>query len=583
MQDLYAPSYPPSANGHSSSSNDSPTEDSPSQHPSLKVHEQQQPQPPKSETKPQATFLTKLYALLERPENHHMIRWDPAGEHIIVERPEQLALHVLPSIYRQSRFASFSRQLNIYGFMRKVNLRNVDPAIDDPDASTWSHPTLNRHSPPEVVANFKRRVPPRLPKPRKRETQEAPTIPPPRSAIGVGPVPLTVPSSVGSKGGVMGGRARGFSAPGSFTPLSQGGAAGWGTSYPRAALPPLTVPSEPSALPHHHNMYNQSHNLQPISPADESPSTQFSAMGPSSGYAHHSQQVSSSQYPYTEQNWSFSPNSSTSSHSGSLSSLNGYNARPTPTINTSYASSYSNVSMHSDHTPPSLSPDTHSRPTTGYSMSSVSSLPYEESPTHQSYHQGDYSRPGSSHHRPISPTLSRPPSSSKQYGPSSLRVGRPRRHSQAMSPYPSPYEHHTSERPSSSPQPADEHNGTMPRVRSMIQLPSVDPYGFSSNQAEFAYSAVGSNASIDSMDGRNGWGHPAQRPSTSASSISAASHTSSSQANTPPLNDGYGATETDINRFSPDFGFVPMNEHLPPQYTKNDGRTLDAPAPAGGF
>lgn len=42
-----------------------------------------------------------------------MIRWDPNGEQIIVERPEQLALHVLPSIYRQSRFASFSRQLNV--------------------------------------------------------------------------------------------------------------------------------------------------------------------------------------------------------------------------------------------------------------------------------------------------------------------------------------------------------------------------------------------------------------------------------------------------------------------------------------
>jgi hypothetical protein len=27
--------------------------------------------------------------------------------------------------------------IKIYGFMRKVNLRNVDPAIDDPDASTW--------------------------------------------------------------------------------------------------------------------------------------------------------------------------------------------------------------------------------------------------------------------------------------------------------------------------------------------------------------------------------------------------------------------------------------------------------------
>lgn len=54
-----------------------------------------------------------IHSLLERPENHHMIRWDQAGEHIIVERPEQLALHVLPSVYRQSRFASFSRQLNV--------------------------------------------------------------------------------------------------------------------------------------------------------------------------------------------------------------------------------------------------------------------------------------------------------------------------------------------------------------------------------------------------------------------------------------------------------------------------------------
>ncbi|KAF8450832.1 HSF-type DNA-binding-domain-containing protein [Boletus edulis BED1] len=605
MQDLYAPSYPPhrpqwsrSADHQYPQINTAPPplyppsspNDSPSDDPSPPPKSHDQHQPAKTESKPQATFLTKLYALLERPENHHMIRWDPAGEHIIVERPEQLALHVLPSVYRQSRFASFSRQLNIYGFMRKVNLRNVDPAIDDPDASTWSHPTLNRHSPPEVVANFKRRVPPRLPKPRKRETQEPPTIPPPRSAIGAAPV-LSVPS-VGGKSNFLGGRARGFSAPGSFTPLSSSAAAGWGTSYPRAALPPLTVPSEPPAISQQHNLYNQSHNIQPLSPAEESPSAQFSAMGTNSGYTHHNPQVSSSQYPYTDQSWSFSPNSSTSSHSGSLSSLlnppttNGYGARPTPTINTSYASSYSNVSMHGDHTPPSLSPDTHSRPTTGYSISSVSSLPYEESPTHPTYHQSDYSRPGSGHHRPISPTLSRPPSSSKQYGPSSsLRVGRPRRHSQAMSPYPSPYEHH-SERPSTSPQPADEHNGTMPRVRSMIQLPSVDPYGFNSNQTEFAYSAVGGNPSIDSMDARNGWGHPAQasqRPSTSASSISAASHTSSSQANTPPLADGYGGAETDINRFSPDFGFVPLNEHLPPQYTKNDGRAIDALARAEGF
>lgn len=136
MADLYPPNYQramayPTQINTSSSSEESSAEQQP---PSP---DKASSEPPKTETKPQATFLTKLYALLEREENHHMIRWDPAGEHIIVERPEQLALHVLPSIYRQSRFASFSRQLNIYGFMRKVNLRNVDPAIDDPDASTW--------------------------------------------------------------------------------------------------------------------------------------------------------------------------------------------------------------------------------------------------------------------------------------------------------------------------------------------------------------------------------------------------------------------------------------------------------------
>jgi len=142
MTDLYPPSYSPPRQYNSpqypqqlmsSSSNNSSDETPPSPSKSPSDH-----QPPKSDAKPQATFLTKLYAyvqstalprplhrlthshtlththsLLERPENHHMIRWDPAGEHIIVERPEQLALHVLPSIYRQSRFASFSRQLNV--------------------------------------------------------------------------------------------------------------------------------------------------------------------------------------------------------------------------------------------------------------------------------------------------------------------------------------------------------------------------------------------------------------------------------------------------------------------------------------
>ncbi|KAF7331949.1 AGC/RSK protein kinase [Mycena kentingensis (nom. inval.)] len=515
----------------------------------------------KAEAKPQATFLTKLYALLERTENHHMIRWDPQGEHIVVERPEQLALHVLPHVYRQSRFASFSRQLNIYGFMRKVNLRNVDPAIDDPDASTWSHPTLNRHSPPEVVANFKRRVPPRLPKPRKRDSDHpahvpSPLPPPPRSAIGMGPVPLTVPSSVGPSVHKPGhiGRARGFSAPGAFPPIIQGsGGGGWNNGgYARSALPPLTVPSDPPHMSHGGSMYHHSpHPLHPLTPSDESPtSPAFSSMPP---YPASSQY----QYPSEQGQWS-SHNASYSSHNGSLSSLlnpsnNGSYSRPTPTINTSYPSPFSSMPMEGQHSASSMSPD--SRPTTGYSMSSVSSA-----------YQEDYSRPSSSHHRPLSP--SRPQSSKGSPYPSQLGiVRRPRRHSQVMSPYPSPYENSPEhQRPSTSPPPIDENHTSLPRVRSMIQLPSNDGYNAYNNGGsgggqggEFAYSAV-----PDSMSNGGDWRTNNNRPSTAASSISAASHTSSSQANTPPVQDFHG--ETDINRFSPDFEYVAMNEHLPPQH-----------------
>jgi hypothetical protein len=75
----------------------------------------------------QPTFLTKLYAILEAPEYNHVslstsvqfladiqiIRWDEAGTMITIDNPEELSKQILPLVYRQSRFASFSRQLNV--------------------------------------------------------------------------------------------------------------------------------------------------------------------------------------------------------------------------------------------------------------------------------------------------------------------------------------------------------------------------------------------------------------------------------------------------------------------------------------
>ena len=326
---------------------------------------------------------------------------------------------------------------------------------------------------------------------------------------------------------VIGARARGFSAPGSFTPLSQPGAPGWATSYPRSTLPPLTVPNEPI---HAGGMYASAtatgtahgHTLHPIT-TTASADDGFSSMGygPANprGDGMLLPSPASSGYSYGDQTsaWSFSPSSASSHSSGSLSSLlnpssgvgAGYAAttaaatggRPTPTAINTYSSYSSSASMgmggvrHSHHTGNATPVSPESRPTTGYSVSSMTSLPtpYEDHHTHPHGFTNDYPRPGSSHHRPMTPSSSRPPSSKSyqsQNGAGTptaqqggLSVRRARRHSQALSPYPSPYaEHHHhppqsagSERPSTSPQPDTHHQhhavaGGLAKVRSMIHF-----------------------------------------------------------------------------------------------------------------
>ena len=114
-----------------------------------------------------------------------------------------------------------------------------------------------------------------------------------------------------------------------------------------------------------------------------------------------------------------------------------------------------------------------------------------------------------------------------------------------MSPYPSPYSERPSQRPSTSPHPAEDHagSGAIPRVRSMIQLPSVDNYSFNPAHGDFAYAVDEQQQQQSHSNGM--YGTRTVRPSTSASSLS----TTSSAANTPGA-DGYanGAGDADITR-----------------------------------
>ena len=308
-------------------------------------------------------------------------------------------------------------------------------------------------------------------------------------------------------------------------------------------LPPLNLPDQ-----HANSMYAHSH-MAPHSAAEETP-TAFAYGAPASlpPRDHNSMYNLPNSYPYqqpstNDQNWAYQPHVTNSPNSissllnptvPSHSAAAYHQGRPAPIsthlspVQPSYPSPFSSVPLHGTPSGSSMSPD--SRPTTGYSN-------YDDGASM------GCSRPNTGN-RPVTPgSVGRPGSSHD-----TLSIRRGRRHSQAVNPYPSPYEM-SEHRPGTAPSLTDVHPG-MHRAKSLIQLPSVESYCYS--QADFAYTpngpALGNTPGTDSsMDGS--WMSSARgadmhgsdmRPSTAHSQISVQSHSS---ANTPPTEQPYHDAE----------------------------------------
>ena len=66
-------------------------------------------------------FPSVLHAMLERadPEKFDdVVSWQPHGRAFTVHNPNRFVKEVMPLFFRQTRFASFQRQLSLYGFLR---------------------------------------------------------------------------------------------------------------------------------------------------------------------------------------------------------------------------------------------------------------------------------------------------------------------------------------------------------------------------------------------------------------------------------------------------------------------------------
>ncbi|KAF2275179.1 uncharacterized protein EI97DRAFT_79584 [Westerdykella ornata] len=67
-------------------------------------------------------FVQKLSSFLDDNRNSNLIRWSDSGDSFIVIDEDEFARTLIPELFKHNNYASFVRQLNMYGFHKKVGL-----------------------------------------------------------------------------------------------------------------------------------------------------------------------------------------------------------------------------------------------------------------------------------------------------------------------------------------------------------------------------------------------------------------------------------------------------------------------------
>jgi heat shock transcription factor 1 len=115
---------------------------------------QQQNQPSQTAI---TAFLAKLWALVNDPSCDDLIAWDPSGGSFHVYDQSRFAREILPRYFKHNNFASFIRQLNMYGF-RKISTIEHGSLKNERDDIEFAHPSFIRgHD--TLLELIKRRAP----------------------------------------------------------------------------------------------------------------------------------------------------------------------------------------------------------------------------------------------------------------------------------------------------------------------------------------------------------------------------------------------------------------------------------------
>ncbi|KOS22073.1 Heat shock factor protein [Escovopsis weberi] len=100
--------------------------------------------------KPIAPFVQKLSSFLEEGKNEDLIRWSSDGKSFIVVDEDEFAKKLIPELFKHNNYASFVRQLNMYGFHKCVGLSDNSMRASErknKSPSEYSNPYFRRGHP----------------------------------------------------------------------------------------------------------------------------------------------------------------------------------------------------------------------------------------------------------------------------------------------------------------------------------------------------------------------------------------------------------------------------------------------------
>ncbi|SCU98848.1 LAFA_0G20472g1_1 [Lachancea sp. 'fantastica'] len=123
--------------------------------PQPSVSPKQLPKRKLTSAKTRPAFVNKLWSMVNDTANAELMHWAPDGKSFIITNREGFVHNVLPRYFKHSNFASFVRQLNMYGWHKVQDVRSGSIQENSDERSQFENENFIRDS-EELLDNIVR-------------------------------------------------------------------------------------------------------------------------------------------------------------------------------------------------------------------------------------------------------------------------------------------------------------------------------------------------------------------------------------------------------------------------------------------